>query len=82
MSLYTTYILYSAQMDRYYVGSTSKTIEERLSYHLSNHNGYTGKAKDWIIVYESEYSTVQESRKLERKIKKRGAKWYLETSCD
>ncbi|MBL7738146.1 MAG: GIY-YIG nuclease family protein [Chitinophagaceae bacterium] len=44
------YILYAASLDSYYIGS-SQNPEERLRKHLSNHNGYTAKAKDWIIVY-------------------------------
>ena len=39
----------------YYVGSTSMAIEERLSRHLSSHKGFTGRAKDWDVVYFESY---------------------------
>ena len=44
------YILFSEKLGKYYVGKTSLTVEDRLLYHLSNHKGFTSKAKDWIIV--------------------------------
>lgn len=51
--------------------------EERLSYHLSNHKGFTSKAKDWKIVYTESFLSIEEARQRERQIKKRGAQRYL-----
>jgi len=65
---YKVYILYSAEMDRYYVGYASN-IEDRMQKHLSNHNGYTSKAKDWVIVYKENFDTKAEAYKRERQIK-------------
>jgi len=65
---YNVYILYSAEMDRYYVGYASN-IEDRMQKHLSNHKGYTSKAKDWVIVYKENYNTKAEAYKRERQIK-------------
>ena len=73
-----TYIIHSYSLNRYYVGATSLTPEERLNYHLSNHKGFTSKAKDWQIVYQIEFESIEEALFLEQKIKKRGAKRYLE----
>ena len=73
-----TYILHSNSLNRYYIGATSLTPEERLNYHLSNHKGFTSKAKDWIIVYHFESDSMQKALMLERKIKKRGAKRFLD----
>jgi putative endonuclease len=64
-----TYILYSKSLNRYYIGSTAETIEARLKKHLSNHKGFTGKAKDWILVYHEEYSHKQDSLQREKQIK-------------
>ena len=50
------YILYSRYLGNYYIGSTSD-VENRLKKHLSNHKGYTSKAKDWIVVYKEEFQT-------------------------
>jgi len=65
----TFYILYSKNLDAYYVGHTTMLVEERLSRHLSNHKGYTAKSKDWIIVYVERFSTKSEAYARERKVK-------------
>jgi len=48
------YILYSESLDRYYVGSTHGTVEERLYKHNNRHKGFTSAVSDWQSVY-SEY---------------------------
>ena len=63
------YILYSKSLDRYYIGSTSQKPEERLQKHLTNHSGFTGKAKDWEMVYLESFSSKEEAGKRERQIK-------------
>ncbi len=45
------YILYSPDLDRYYVGHTSEGLDERLRKHLSDHRGWTARSKDWRVVY-------------------------------
>ena len=67
--MYHTYILYSAELDKYYIGSC-QNIEERLRSHLSNHKGFTGKAKDWAVVYSETFATRTEAYARERQIKK------------
>lgn len=52
---YTVYILYSTSLDKFYIGFTSELIEERLRKHLSNHSGFTGKAKDWSVGYQEKF---------------------------
>jgi putative endonuclease len=64
-----TYILYSKTLDRYYIGSTEDSIDIRLKKHLSNHKGFTGKAKDWLLIYQEEYSYKQDALKREKQIK-------------
>jgi putative endonuclease len=44
--MYNIYILYSKTLDKFYVGSTSESIVERMKKHSTNHKGFTGKAKD------------------------------------
>jgi putative endonuclease len=77
--MYTTYILYSKTINRYYTGSTGDVLPERIRRHNSNHSGFTGKTNDWVCVYFEEFSTIQESRSLEKSIKKRGISWFLES---
>ena len=63
------YILYSESKDRFYIGSTSSTPEERLKKHLTNHSGYTGALKDWKIVYTEKFETLIEAKSREKKLK-------------
>ena len=65
----TTYVLFSKAIDRFYIGHSEQTIEERLKKHLSNHSGFTGRAKDWEIVFTKKFETKSEAYALERKLK-------------
>ncbi len=66
---YFVYILYSKTLDKYYIGSTNDVVN-RLKKHLSNHKGYTSKAKDWIVVYQEECDSKEVAVKREFSIKK------------
>ncbi|NIF06966.1 GIY-YIG nuclease family protein [Chryseobacterium sp. Tr-659] len=63
------YILYSKFLDKYYIGHSSEALQERLRRHLSNHKGFTSKAKDWDIVYFETFKTKSEAYKREQEIK-------------
>jgi putative endonuclease len=67
--MYHTYILYSKDLDKFYVGHTGEDLGERLRKHLSNHDGYTAKAKDWSLVYSENLQTKEEAYQREREIK-------------
>ncbi|MFH7004909.1 GIY-YIG nuclease family protein [Flavobacterium bizetiae] len=64
------YILYSETLNQYYIGHTSEGLDERLRKHLSNHSGFTGKAKDWIVIYFEEFETKSLAYKRELEVKK------------
>jgi putative endonuclease len=70
------YILYSDSISRYYVGFTND-VRERLRKHNSQHSGYTSKGQPWRVVKTYNVEDRSEAIQLERKIKKRGAKRYL-----
>ena len=67
--MYTTYILYSTLLDKYYIGFTADDIKCRIDKHLANHRGFTGKAKDWKLVFHELYKTKQEAMQREKQIK-------------
>ena len=54
------------------------SIVTRLQYHLTQHRGYTSKAKDWVVVHSQSCNTRTEAVQLERKIKKRGAYRFIQ----
>jgi putative endonuclease len=66
--MYKIYILYSESLNRYYIGSTDD-LEGRLRRHLSNHKGYTGKFKDWVVVYTEDYKTREDALRSEKQLK-------------
>ncbi len=72
------YILFSKKLQRFYVGYTSMTMKERMRRHLTHKKGFTARANDWKIVFTKEVNSKTQALKLEKKIKKRGAKRYLE----
>jgi len=63
------YIIYSSSLDRYYVGSTRGSIEERLRKHNSKHKGFTGQADDWTVVYKEDYEDYKLALHREKEIK-------------
>ncbi len=67
--MYTVYILYSTVLNKFYVGSTSDSLEERLRRHLSNHSGFTSRAKDWQCVFSERYSQKEDAQKRGKEIK-------------
>ena len=66
--MFTAYILYSGQPDKFYIGHTEKIVAARLSEQLSNHPGFSAKAKDWSIVYTEEFAFKAEVYKRERQL--------------
>jgi len=68
--MYHTYILYSQQLDKYYIGACGTDVNRRLQEHLWKHSGFTSKAKDWEIKYVEDYETKELAYQRERQIKK------------
>ena len=66
---YTVYIIYSSTADKFYIGFTGDEVEERLRKHNSNHKGFTGRFKDWQIVYTEIFTTKQDAMLREKEIK-------------
>ncbi|WP_339611828.1 GIY-YIG nuclease family protein [uncultured Planktosalinus sp.] len=71
------YILYSKNLNRFYIGHTGDTLDNRLKKHLSNHKGFTSNAKDWEIVYSEFYETKNEAYQRELKVKKMKSKKFI-----
>ena len=71
------YIIYSDRLCRYYVGST-KDLESRLLRHQNNHTKSTKGKGPWRLVLIFSFPSRSEAVKMEMKIKKRGAKRFIE----
>jgi len=74
------YILYSANIDRYYIG-TSSNVERRIGYHNGGRSGssnaYTKRARDWRVVFKRRFASKCEARTFETKIKKAKSKRFI-----
>ncbi len=63
------YILFSSSANKFYIGHTTEPLQERLRKHRSNHQGFTGKFNDWMVVYSEIYSTKELAYAREREVK-------------
>ncbi|MDX9845746.1 MAG: GIY-YIG nuclease family protein [Tenuifilaceae bacterium] len=64
-----TYILYSAQLDKHYIGATQDELDQRIRRHNANHKGFTGRTNDWIFVHAETFETFELALTREREIK-------------
>jgi len=71
------YILYSDSLDRHYIGF-SKFTQKRVRQHRAEKVHWTARASDWRLVWSREVVTVNDARSLEKQIKARGAKRFLQ----
>src|SRR6516225_3314412 len=63
------YILHCAD-DSYYVGTTRKTLEERLAEHNAGfHGGYTATRRPVAMVYAQHFETIADAVAAERQVK-------------
>ena len=74
--MFYVYILFSESLNRYYIGQT-KGVILRLQQHNAGLSKYTKSGMPWKLIKCFETNTRSEAIILERKIKKRGAKRYL-----
>jgi putative endonuclease len=77
--MFTVYILYSEFLNKYYVGYTSETIEERIRKHNSNYKGgFTSNSNDWVLKYYERFKTKREALLREKEIKAKKSRIYIE----
>jgi putative endonuclease len=75
--MYIVYVLFSKSSLKYYTGQTDN-LENRLYRHNSGLSLSNKSGKPWELIYQIQFLTRSEAMLLEQKIKKRGAKRYLE----
>ncbi|MCK6616578.1 MAG: GIY-YIG nuclease family protein [Cyclobacteriaceae bacterium] len=77
--MFFVYILQSLKSGRFYVGQTHD-LNKRLEEHNSDQAGHTKKEQPWKILWQQQVNARADALALERKIKKRGAKRFLQDS--
>ena len=66
--MHFVYILYSPQLDRFYIGESADP-NERLEHHLAGPPRFTRRAADWVMVFYLPTASRTEALVFERKIK-------------
>ena len=78
MSEYCVYVLYSKEIDAFYIGQTIN-LEVRITEHLlqSMEEAYTSRAKDWALFYLLKCNSRHQAILIERHIKRMKSRDYL-----
>jgi len=63
------YVLRSEKNDRYYIGSTNN-LERRLEEHRKGSVRATSNLRPLSLVFQQEYETLREARRMEWKLKR------------
>ena len=66
---YTLYILHADTLNKFYIGYTSGSLEERIRKHSSNHKGFTSHSKDWQLAYKEKFEKKTTGIQHEKEIK-------------
>ncbi|MBS1680070.1 MAG: GIY-YIG nuclease family protein [Bacteroidetes bacterium] len=74
---HTVYILFSKKIGKYYTGQTNN-FQNRLAEHNAGETRSIKNGTPWELAWKTELPSRSEAVKLENKIKKRGAKRFLD----
>jgi len=69
MDMYTVYVLKNSG-ERFYIGHTSKSAQERTSEHKGGKNRWTRNKGSWVLVHAESYVSKGEASRREKQIKK------------
>jgi putative endonuclease len=78
--MFYVYILYSALVDKFYIGYT-ENLEDALNRHNTHRSGFrrfTKRASDWKLVYFEIFESKKDAIKREREIKDKKSRRYIE----
>ena len=75
--MFYVYVLRSTSSGKYYIGQ-SENPERRLEYHNTIEKGFTSRYRPWELVWKKRYETRVEAIKVERMVKSRKNRIYVE----
>ena len=75
---YFTYILYSKEKDRYYVGQTSN-LDDRINRHRNSGSKSTKFTNDWELVYCELFESRSEAVQREQFIKEQKSRRFIQS---
>ncbi|SIS73946.1 GIY-YIG nuclease family protein [Belliella pelovolcani] len=76
------YILYSEKLNRFYIGLTTLSVEERIENHLKKKYAklnFTQKADDWKLYLSFEVLNYSQGRQLELFIKRMKSSKFIKS---
>ncbi|MBK7095240.1 MAG: GIY-YIG nuclease family protein [Saprospiraceae bacterium] len=82
MFMAKVYVIYSKQIDKFYIGVTNGEIETRVESHKKSKYGgksYTSQANDWELKFAIEAVDYSHAVRIERKIKSMKSRKYIES---
>ena len=74
------YIIYSEKLNRYYIGATQESLEQRLekhNLHVYGQHRFTTGASDWVLFLKIEAIDYSHAIRIERKIKSMKSRTYI-----
>ena len=74
--MYTTYILHSGRINKFYTGQTTD-LTRRLAEHNRGKTSFMASGIPWILVFFRTFNSRSDSIKFEKFIKNRGALRFL-----
>jgi putative endonuclease len=75
------YIIYSANLNKFYIGACQESISERIKKHNEHAYGthrFTAATDDWDIFLRIEANDYSQAIRIERKIKSMKSKVYIQ----
>ncbi len=74
---FVTYILFSENHNKIYIGYTSNLIQRFYSHNLLSTKGYTLRYRPWEVVFVQFFSTKKEAMKREKELKSSRGRDYI-----
>jgi putative endonuclease len=74
------YILYSEKLDKFYIGASTLSVEERLARHNDVYytDKFTSKGIPWVVFWFVKVNHMETAVKIENHIKRMKSKEYIQ----
>ena len=79
--IYYCYILFSKKLNKFYIGSTSNSVDARMEQHLTDVYGnrkFTHAAKDWVLFHKISCISYKQAMAIEKHIKNMKSTSYIQ----
>jgi putative endonuclease len=75
--MFFTYVLYSPEHKKIYIGYTSDLGQRILSHNDARSKGWTRSFQPWKLVYSESFDTRQEAMRREKSLKTGGGRRFI-----